>query len=84
MSNRMKKARVVHSPLEHLFLAETKSIFGLRWKRIDCYSYTDTPNRLPYGPNDSAAEAFKKAIMRCETLMARSVVWQQTNYLREK
>jgi len=84
MSSLMKKVRVVHSPLEKRFFVQIKSIFGLRWRLADCYLYTETPNTSPYGPYDSADEAFKKAIMKCETLMARSVVWQQTNYLREK
>jgi len=84
MSSLMKKVRVVHSPLERSFFVETKSIFGLRWKFVYGFSYTETLNTSPYGPHDSADEAFKKAIMKCEKLMARSVVWQQTNYLREK
>jgi len=78
MSNLMKKVRVVHSPLEKRFFVEIKSIFGLRWRLVDIYSYSDKDQ------NNLANEAFKKAIMRCETLMARSVVWQQTNYFRGK
>lgn len=80
MSNLMKKVRIVHSPEERMYYVEEKSVWGLRWKKSDAYDYVDIRSTSPHGCHDLAGDAFDRAKKRAETLLARTVVWEQTNY----
>ena len=80
MSNLFKKVRIIHSPLESRYVVEQKSCFGFRWEMIENYDYVTVPNTSPYGVRDLPPAAFEKAKKKAEILLAKSVVWEQTNY----
>lgn len=80
MSNLMKKVRIVHSPEERRYYVEEKSVWGLRWKKTDTYHYVDVRSKHPFGCHDLVGDAFDRAKKRAETLLARTVVWEQSNY----
>lgn len=80
MSNLMKTVRIVHSPEEKRYYVESKGVFGLRWQRVETYEYVDVRSTSPHGFNDLASDAFNRAKKKAEMLLARSVVWEQTNY----
>lgn len=79
-SNLFKKVRIVHSPLEQRYLVEQKSIWSFRWVRVDVFEYVDVPSPSPFGCHDKIDAALEKAKKRAEILLARTVVWEQTNY----
>lgn len=80
MSNLFKKVRIVHSPLECRYVVEQKSLFGFRWEKIENYDYVTVPNSSPHGVHDFPPQAFEKAQKKAEILLAKSVVWEKTNY----
>jgi hypothetical protein len=81
MSNLFKKVRIVHSPLEFRYEVQQKNVIAFSWQTTDCFRYfEDKPSTSPFGAHDSIDEAFEKAKRRAETLLAKSVVWEQTNY----
>jgi len=81
MSNLLKKVRIVHSPLETKYTVEQKSVFGFRWIKIEDYPYVTIRNTSPHGVCDFAADALQKAKDKAEILLAKTVVWEQANYL---
>jgi hypothetical protein len=80
MSNLFKKVRIIHSPLETRYVVEQKPLLGFRWERIENYDYVTVPNTSSYGVRDLPPVAYEKAKKKAEILLARSVVWEQTNY----
>jgi hypothetical protein len=80
MSNLFRKVRIIHSPLESRYVVEQKSLFGFRWDKIENYDYVTVPNYSMHGSHDLPPEAFEKAKKKAEILLAKSVVWEQTNY----
>jgi hypothetical protein len=78
MSNLFKKVRIVHSPKQSVYFVQEKSVYSLRWKIVRSFPYAGT---APQGhPFDFQGLAFEKAVRYAETLLARSVVWERTNY----
>jgi hypothetical protein len=78
MSNLFRKVRIVHSPKQSVYFVQEKSVYGLRWKSVKSFPYADTsPQGYPF---DIQGMAFEKAVRYAETLLARSVVWERTNY----
>jgi hypothetical protein len=76
----MKRVRIVHSPLESKYTVEQKPLFGFRWKYVDHFDYVTTTNTSPHGPHDFAPVALLRAQKKAEILLAKSVVWEKTNY----
>ena len=80
MSNLMKKVRIIHSPVEMCYYVEEKPVLGFRWKRVAPFKYVEKRDTSPLGCHDLASDAFAKAKAKAELLLARTVVWEQTNY----
>lgn len=80
MSNLFKSVRIVHSPLEQRYYVEQKNCWAFRWDRVESYEYVDVPSTSPHGCHDRNDKAFEKAKNKAEMLLARTVVWEQTNY----
>ena len=81
MRNLMKRVRIVHSPEERSYYVDSKSVFGLRWRKLYEFDYVDIRDSSPYGCHDLADDAYAKAKKKAEMLLARTVVWEQVNYL---
>ena len=80
MSNLFKKVRIVHSPVEQVYSVQIKPIWRLRWSSVDGYPYKEIPDMRPFGINDNQEQAFEKAKAKSETLLAKTVVWERSNY----
>lgn len=80
MSNLFMKIRIVHSPIERRYYIEQKRVWAMRWKRVEHFNYVDVMSSSPHGCHDLPADAFQRAKQKAEMLLARSVVWEQTNY----
>lgn len=80
MSNLFKTVRIVNSPEEKKYYVEQKRCWSFRWEKVDEYQYVEIRNSNPLGCHDFASDAFHKAKKKAEMLLARSVVWEQTNY----
>lgn len=80
MSNLFKKVRIVLSPVERRYYVEEKPVWGLRWHKVDTFEYVDVRSTSPHGCHDLRDDAFGRAKAKAELLLARSVVWEQTNY----
>lgn len=76
----MKKVRIIHSPLESRYIVEQKPLFWFRWNTVEDFHYVTKPNNSSHGVHDFPPEAFEKAKKKAEILLAKSVVWEQTNY----
>ena len=75
-----KYVRVVHSPKERRYTVEERGAFSFRWTRVAEYEYVDELNHRPHGPHDVWETAFDRAVTKAETLLAKSVVWQRSNF----
>jgi hypothetical protein len=80
MSNLFKKVRIVHSPDEERYYVEQRRIWAWRWELVDVFGYVKVRSSSPHGCHDLVDDAFEKAKKKAEMLLARSVVWEQTNY----
>ena len=80
MSNLFKQVRIVHSPEEKRYYVEQRRMWKLRWEKIDVFEYVDVRSAHPHGCHNLSGDAFSKAKKKAEMLLARTVVWQQTNY----
>jgi hypothetical protein len=80
MSNLFKKVRIVHSPEEERYYVEQKRVWSWRWQKIDVFGYVNVRSASPHGCHDLAGDAFDKAKKKAEMLLARTVVWEQSNY----
>lgn len=80
MSNLFKQVRIVHSPEEKRYYVEQRRVWRLWWEKIDAFDYCEVKSTSPFGCHDFADEAFAKAKKKAEMLLARTVVWEQTNY----
>ena len=80
MSNLFKKVRIVHSPEEKRYYVEQKRVWSWGWQKIDVFGYVDVRSTSPHGCHDLAGDAFNKAKKNAEMLLARTVVWEQSNY----
>lgn len=81
MSNLFKKVRIVHSPEERIYYVEQCRVWSWRWQKVDGFYYVDVRSTSPLGCHDLAGDAFDKAKKKAEMLLARSVVWEQSNYI---
>ncbi len=81
MSNLFKKVRVVHSPEEQRYYVEQCRIWSWKWERIESFYYVDIRSSSPRGCHDFASDAFDKARKKAEMLLARTIVWEQSNYV---
>lgn len=81
MSNLMKSVRIVHSPEEKRYYVQSKSVFGLTWHKENTYEYADVRSTSPHGCHDLAGDAFARATKFSELLLAKTVVWEKTNYM---
>lgn len=80
MSNLVKKVRIVHSPEEHRYILEQCRVWSWRWEQVEAFGYVDVRSASPHGCHDLSGDAFNKAKKKAEMLLARSVVWEQSNY----
>lgn len=80
MSSLFKSVRIIHSPEEERFYVEQKRVWLFRWETIDFFGYVKVRSSNPHGCHDLEGDAFGKAKKKAEMLLARSVVWEQTNY----
>jgi hypothetical protein len=80
MNSLFKKVRIIHSPLEHKYVVEQKPPFSFRWQHVEYFDYVTVRNTSPHGPHDFPDEALERAKKKAETLLAKSVVWEKTNY----
>lgn len=80
MSNLFKKVRIVHSPIEQVYSVQIKPIWRFSWSSVEGFRYKEIPDNCPFGINDTQEESFKKAKAKAETLLAKTVVWERTNY----
>ena len=80
MSNMFKYARIVHSPKECKYTVEERGFFSWRWRSVAEYRYVEMHNSSPHGTHDFASDAMAKAKAKAETLLARSVVWEGSNF----
>lgn len=80
MNSLFKKVRIIHSPLEHMYVVEQKSPFSFKWRLVEYFDYVTVRNISPHGTHDFSDEAFERAKKKAETLLAKSVVWAKTNY----
>lgn len=80
MSNLFKKVRIVHSPEEDRYYVEQCRVWSWRWKVVDVFGYVKVRSSNPLGCHDLSGDAFDKAKKKAEMLLARSVVWEQSNY----
>ena len=81
MSNLFKAVRIVHSPEERLYFIEQKRCWAFQWEKIDSFGYVDVRSSSPHGCHDLRGDAFTKAKEKAEMLLARTVVWEQSNYV---
>lgn len=75
-----KHVRIVHSPRERRYTVEERGIFTWGWNRVTEYDYVELRNSSPHGTHDFAGDALAKAKAKAETLLAKSVVWQGSNF----
>lgn len=80
MSNLFKKVRVIHSPEETRYYVEECRVWSWRWKQVGVFNYVHIREHSPHGCHDLPGDAFAKAKKFAELLLARSVVWEQSNY----
>lgn len=80
MSNLFKKVRIVHSPEERRYILEQCRVWSWRWEQVEAFGYVDVRSSNPHGCHDLRGDAFNKAKKKAEMLLARSVVWEQSNY----
>ena len=80
MSNLFKTVRIVHSPEERRYIVEQRRVWSWNWQRVDAFDYTDVRSTRPLDCHDLASDAFIKAKKKAEMLLARTVVWEQSNY----
>jgi hypothetical protein len=80
MSNLFKKVRIIHSPEEERYIVEQCRVWSWRWEQVDHFPYVNVRNSSPHGCHDLSGDAFSKAKKKAEMLLARSVVWEQSNY----
>lgn len=80
MSNLFKKVRIVHSSKEQCYYIEQKNIWAFRWEKVGAFYYVDFFSTSPNGCHNLAGDAFDKAKKQAEMLLARTVVWEQSNF----
>jgi hypothetical protein len=80
MSNLFKKVRIIHSPEERRYIIEQCRVWSWRWEQVDHFPYVDVRNSNPHSVHDLSGDAYDKAKKKAEMLLARSVVWEQSNY----
>lgn len=80
MSNLLKKVRIIHSPEEKRYYVEQKRLWSFKWEKIDAFDYVDVRSSNPLGCHNLSVDAFSKAKDKASMLLARSVVWEQSNY----
>ncbi len=80
MSNLCKTVRIVHSPEDQRYFVEQKRIWSFHWRQVDVFDYTETPSTSPFGCHDTIDKALEKAKKLAQTLLARTVIWEQSNY----
>ena len=81
MNTMFKTVRIVHSPEENRYYVEQKRLWHFSWEKIDTYQYVDVRDTSPHGCHNLSGDAFDKAKKKAEMLLARTVVWEQSNYL---
>jgi hypothetical protein len=80
MSNLFKSVRIVHSPKEERYYVEQKKCWSFSWEKVDAFDYVKVRSSSPHGCHDLMDNAFERAKKKAEMLLAKSVVWEQTNY----
>ena len=80
MSNMFKHVRIVHSPKERRYTVEERGIFSWRWSRVEAYGYVEMHHTNLHSPVDLATDAMARAVEKAETLLARTVVWEGSNF----
>jgi hypothetical protein len=56
-------------------------VWSWQWEPVDHFCYVDVRNFNPHGCHDLSGDAYDKAKKKAEMmLLARSVVWEQSNY----
>ena len=80
MSNLFKKVRIVHSPEEDRYYLEQCRVWSWRWQKVEAFGYVEVRSASPHGIHDLRGDAFQKAKAKAEMLLARTVVWEQSNY----
>jgi hypothetical protein len=80
MTNLFKNVRIVHSPEDHRYIVEQRRVWAWRWEKVEVFNYVDIRSASPHGCHDLSGDAFNKAKKYAEMLLARTVVWEQSNY----
>jgi hypothetical protein len=80
MSNLFKSVRIIHSPQERRYYLETKRLWQFRWECVDVFEYTDKRSGNLYEPHALIDEAYDRAKKKAELLLAKTVVWERSNY----
>ncbi len=80
MSNLFKRVRIVHSPEEERYYVEQKRVWSFTWRQVDVFGYCKVRSTSPFGCHDLREDAYEKAKKTAEMLLARTVVWEQSNY----
>lgn len=80
MSNLFKTVRIIHSPKEQKYIVQEKPIWSFIWKPQHEFYYSDIRRTSTHVVHDLAGDAYKKSQDYAEALLAKTVVWEKSNY----